>query len=137
MFSFQCVFSTCAYVALYQPMCCTCVTGCIGGGGQPKSNDPMAVFKRMQAIYTIDERSKLRKSHENPQVKQLYSEFLTKPLGHLSHHLLHTTYTDRSGNCVGSYKHAIDGPKLTDMQEIALSNAAKQSTSPSPSTKPK
>jgi len=73
-----------------------CPGGCIGGGGQPKSKDPEVLWKRMSAIYKIDERKVIRKSHENPVVKTLYEEFLGKPLGHKSHELLHTTYTDRS-----------------------------------------
>jgi len=38
----------------------------------------------------------MRKSHENPAVKQLYEEFLGEPLSHKSHELLHTHYTPRS-----------------------------------------
>jgi len=38
---------------------------------------------------------KLRKSHENPAIQTLYKEFLGKPLGEKSHHLLHTHYTKR------------------------------------------
>ena len=44
------------------------------------------------ALYDIDESLPLRKSHENPQVKEVYDNFLGKPCGHLSHDLLHTTY---------------------------------------------
>ena len=49
----------------------------------------------MSAIYKEDESKKLRKSHDNPKVKQIYGEFLTIPLGEKSHHLLHTKYTAR------------------------------------------
>jgi len=43
----------------------------------------------------------VRKSHENPAVLKLYSEFLTEgPCGHKSHHLLHTGYTAR-GKFIG------------------------------------
>jgi NADP-reducing hydrogenase subunit HndD len=73
-----------------------CPGGCIGGGGQPKSLDPLILSKRMKAIYSIDERSAKRKSHENLAVNQLYEEFLGTPCGEMSHHLLHTHYTDRS-----------------------------------------
>lgn len=73
-----------------------CPGGCIGGGGQPKTTDPAAVLKRMGAIYSLDERSVLRKSHENPEVQELYEEYLKEPGGELSHELLHTTYNDRS-----------------------------------------
>lgn len=51
--------------------------------------------KRIQAIYKEDEGKRLRKSHENPEIKQIYDEFLKEPLGETSHHLLHTTYAPR------------------------------------------
>lgn len=73
-----------------------CPGGCIGGGGQPYSLDKDVLKKRMEGIYSIDERSVIRKSHENPSIKKLYEEFLERPLGHLSHELLHTTYSNRS-----------------------------------------
>ena len=38
----------------------------------------------------------LRKSHENPDIKKLYAEYLGEPNGHRAHELLHTHYTDRS-----------------------------------------
>ncbi|OAA31191.1 ferredoxin [Kosmotoga arenicorallina S304] len=72
-----------------------CPGGCIGGGGQPKSNKPGYLERRMEAIYAIDEMSTIRKSHENPAVLKLYEEYLGQPLSHLSHELLHTHYKDR------------------------------------------
>jgi NADH-quinone oxidoreductase subunit G len=81
----------------------SCPGGCIGGGGQPKTRDPQAVLKRMGAIYSLDQKSVLRKSHENPEVQKLYEEFLKKPGGELSHELLHTKYTDRSHETFPSY----------------------------------
>ena len=50
---------------------------------------------RAEALYTIDEKSAIRKSHENPAIKKLYKEFLEKPGSHKSHELLHTTYVAR------------------------------------------
>jgi iron only hydrogenase large subunit-like protein len=50
---------------------------------------------RIQAIYQEDEGKALRTSHENPEVVQIYEEFLGKPLGERSHHLLHTHYEAR------------------------------------------
>ena len=70
----------------------TCSGGCIGGGGQPRYTDDSVRKKRINAIYQEDEGKKLRKSHENPQIKQLYEEFLGYPLGEKSHQLLHTHY---------------------------------------------
>jgi iron-only hydrogenase group A len=74
----------------------SCPGGCIGGGGQPKSKNPDILTKRMQAIYTADQKSTFRKSHENPAIKQIYEDFLGAPLSHKSHELLHTSYHDRS-----------------------------------------
>ena len=73
-----------------------CPGGCISGGGQPRMTDDTVRQKRLEAIYREDEGKKLRKSHENEDVQALYKEFLEKPLGHKSHELLHTTYTDRT-----------------------------------------
>jgi len=74
-------------------MCCP--GGCIGGGGQPIPTNTEIRQKRIDGIYTADERMAIRKSHENPAVQALYKEFLGSPLGHKSHELLHTHYTPR------------------------------------------
>ncbi len=73
-----------------------CPGGCISGGGQPRPTNDEVRKKRIQAIYAEDEGKRLRKSHENPDIKSIYDEYLGKPLGHKSHELLHTTYTKRS-----------------------------------------
>jgi iron-only hydrogenase group A len=73
----------------------TCPGGCIGGGGQPRMTTNEVRQARIKAIYREDEGKKLRKSHENPWIKQIYKEFLIQPLGEKSHHLLHTHYTKR------------------------------------------
>ena len=72
-----------------------CPGGCLGGGGQPIPTNADIRMKRNKAIYREDTGMKLRKSHENPEVIQIYKEFLEKPLGHKSHELLHTKYTNR------------------------------------------
>jgi NADH-quinone oxidoreductase subunit G/NADP-reducing hydrogenase subunit HndD len=73
----------------------SCPGGCIGGGGQPRPIDMDMRLARIQAIYQADRGLALRKSHENPAVKELYQTYLGEPLGHKSHELLHTTYTRR------------------------------------------
>ncbi len=73
----------------------TCPGGCIGGGGQPRFTNNAVREARLAAIYREDAGKKLRKSHENPDVEKLYDEFLGRPLGERSHHLLHTAYTPR------------------------------------------
>lgn len=77
-----------------------CPNGCITGGGQPivSSRDRMEkdiAAIRAKAIYDEDRSLALRKSHENPYIKQLYDEFLGEPCGHKSHELLHTHYKSR------------------------------------------
>jgi NADP-reducing hydrogenase subunit HndD len=73
----------------------TCPGGCIGGGGQPRMTTNEVRMARIGAIYQEDEGKTLRKSHENPQVMQLYRDFLGTPCGKTSHHLLHTEYVAR------------------------------------------
>jgi iron-only hydrogenase group A len=73
----------------------TCPGGCVGGGGQPVRINQAKRLARNAAMYREDKRLNLRKSHENPAVKALYTEFLGEPLGHLSHELLHTHYERR------------------------------------------
>ncbi len=70
----------------------TCPGGCIGGGGQPVSPTWEKRENRKNAIYREDKGMPQRKSHDNPAVHALYTEFLGKPLGELSHELLHTRY---------------------------------------------
>jgi len=72
-----------------------CPGGCIGGGGQPIPTDLDIRMKRIEAIYQVDKNLSLRKSHENPAIKQLYEEFLGEPNGEKAHQLLHTHYLPR------------------------------------------
>lgn len=74
----------------------TCPGGCIGGGGQPRFCTDEIRNSRIAAIYKEDEGKGMRKSHENPAVKEIYAEFLEVPLGHKSHELLHTKYFGRA-----------------------------------------
>lgn len=73
----------------------TCPGGCIGGGGQPRFTTDAVRKARIAAINREDEGKALRMSHNNPQITAIYEEFLGKPLGELSHHLLHTRYGAR------------------------------------------
>ena len=78
-----------------------CPGGCLGGGGMPIPTSPEIRKARAKAIYDEDANYEIRKSHENPAVLELYTQFLTDgPCGHLSHKLLHTGYTPR-GKYIG------------------------------------
>ena len=83
-----------------------CPGGCINGGGQPyvrecflPNEDPDILdtykAKRAAALYSEDERQTVRQSHNNPQIKALYEQFLGEPNSHLAHELLHTEYVAR------------------------------------------
>lgn len=77
-----------------------CPGGCVMGGGQPihnsKQRTEIDIRKlRSDALYSIDEKSIIRKSHENPVIQKLYKEYLEKPGSHKAHKLLHTTYEAR------------------------------------------
>ncbi len=77
-----------------------CPGGCVNGGGQPIVSSQIRNWTdirplRAKALYDEDASKKLRKSHENPEIKQIYEEYLGKPNGHKSHELLHTTYEKR------------------------------------------
>ena len=78
-----------------------CPGGCVTGGGQPIVDSSIRMdidlkAKRAAGLYAEDASLPVRKSHENPDIKLLYSEFLEKPGSHKSHELLHTPYTARS-----------------------------------------
>ena len=54
-----------------------CPGGCIDGGGQPYMHGNTGILtKRMNAIYNIDSQKHIRQSHKNPEVLQLYNEYL-------------------------------------------------------------
>ncbi len=77
-----------------------CPGGCVNGGGQPiqpqsvrDTVDLKAV--RAKALYDQDAGMALRKSHESPVVKTLYSEWYDGFGCEKAHHHLHTSYVAR------------------------------------------
>lgn len=82
-------------------MCCP--GGCVNGGGQPQVHADVRNFEDVRAIrakvlYDNDAAKPVRKSHENPSIKRLYEEYLGEPGSEKAHHLLHTTYVERTVN---------------------------------------
>lgn len=69
-----------------------CPGGCVGGGGQPYGTTNEKSRERIHAIYQVDRLTRVRKSHDNAAVSNLYSSYLEKPLSEKSHELLHTHY---------------------------------------------
>ena len=69
-----------------------CPGGCAGGGGQPIHDGQELAASRGSQLWKLDAKASLRFSHENPDVQALYHDYLKKPLGEKSHHLLHTDH---------------------------------------------
>lgn len=79
-----------------------CPGGCVGGGGQPilggRDHKKISLdyrHNRADALFKMDKENKIRRSHENEQIKVIYQEFLEKPLSEISKKYLHTTYVKR------------------------------------------
>lgn len=80
-------------------MCCP--GGCVNGGGQPIQ--PSSVRNttdikglRAAALYEADKNLPIRKSHKNPVMDVLYSEYFGEPGSHKAHEVLHTHYSAKS-----------------------------------------
>ena len=69
-----------------------CPGGCVGGGGQPIHDGEELAHERGKNLYFLDEHSKIRFSHENPDVLKLYEDYMEKPCSHKAHMLLHTDH---------------------------------------------
>jgi len=74
-----------------------CPGGCVDGGGHLRSKKKYLphAMKRRDTLYKIDTNSKIRQSHNNPQIQAIYKDFLEKPHSEKAHHLLHTHYESR------------------------------------------
>lgn len=78
----------------------SCPGGCVNGGGQPQQiadvHTAIDIRKERGAVlYDLDEKSVIRKSHDNPEIKVVYAEYLGEPGSEKAHTLLHTQYTAR------------------------------------------
>lgn len=90
-------FSKCHFIEFM-----ACPGGCLGGGGQPIPTSEEIRAARAKAIYAEDENYTVRKSHLNPAILDVYTEFLTDgPCGKLAHKLLHTHYIRRGKYIMG------------------------------------
>lgn len=78
----------------------SCPGGCVNGGGQPihdafEKREYDIPKLRAAAIYKGDEANTMRKSHDNPVVKEVYENYLGTPNSHKAHEILHTSYVKR------------------------------------------
>eukprot|EP00766_Chilomastix_caulleryi_P005571 gnl/Chilomastix_caulleri/713.p1 GENE.gnl/Chilomastix_caulleri/713~~gnl/Chilomastix_caulleri/713.p1 ORF type:complete len:206 (+),score=53.50 gnl/Chilomastix_caulleri/713:800-1417(+) len=72
----------------------TCPGGCVNGGGQPivKGSRDKAITTRATGLYNLDSHAHIRRSHENPDIIEIYKKYLGKFGGHEAHDLLHTHF---------------------------------------------
>ena len=78
----------------------SCPGGCVNGGGQPIKDAYTRNFTDIKAtraasIYATDKKMTLRKSHENPAIKEIYDSYFGEPNSHKAHAILHTKYSKR------------------------------------------
>ncbi len=71
-----------------------CPGGCAGGGGQPIHEGEEYAQERGKHLYKLDAEKNIRFSHENPEIKKIYTYYLGSPLSKISHHLLHTDQSE-------------------------------------------
>ena len=74
-----------------------CPGGCVNGGGQPQQKAKVRMVEDIRAeramgLYRLDKNDTLRKSHENPEIIELYDSFLGTPGSEKAHAYLHTKY---------------------------------------------
>ena len=78
-----------------------CPGGCVNGGGQVIQPAEVRNFvdiraERAKALYSLDTARAVRKSHESPDIKEVYANFLGEPGSHTAHEVLHTSYKPSS-----------------------------------------
>ena len=69
-----------------------CPGGCAGGGGQPIHDGEERADVLGNKLYAIDSNRPLHQSHNNPDVQELYKDFLEKPLSEKAEQLLHSDH---------------------------------------------
>ena len=78
-----------------------CPGGCVNGGGQPQQKASVRMVQDIRAeraltLYRLDKKDTLRKSHENPEIIELYDSYLGKPGSEKAHAALHTSYKSQA-----------------------------------------
>ena len=71
-----------------------CEGGCIAGGGQPRNNlnTPALKNKRAKGLYKSDNKMKIRNAFDNPDIIDIYDNFLGDVGSSVCHKYLHTNY---------------------------------------------
>jgi NADH-quinone oxidoreductase subunit G len=73
-----------------------CPMGCVGGAGQPVTNDWEVRRARAEGLYKADKTLQLHKPQDNHVLRECYDQYFEGGVGgHTAHQLLHTTYHNR------------------------------------------
>ncbi|MEI6695082.1 MAG: [FeFe] hydrogenase, group A [Bacteroidota bacterium] len=72
-----------------------CQGGCINGGGQPILSRKEDIKARIKAIYDIDDKESIKFAHKNPQLNELYKNYLGTSCDENCTAILHTSFTKR------------------------------------------
>ncbi len=80
-----------------------CPGGCIGGGGQPLPSNKKIIEKRGQLLYQIDKNKKVRRAHQNPSVKKVYTDFFNDKN---RKNILHTSFSRRKRESIIKLKNS-------------------------------
>ncbi|GHT27019.1 iron hydrogenase [Planctomycetales bacterium] len=73
-----------------------CPGGCIGGAGQPVTNDWNVRRRRIEGLYKADRNLPLHKPQENSVLNDCYAKHFEGGIGgHTAHEILHTNYRSR------------------------------------------
>lgn len=67
------------------------------------------IAERAKGLYALDEQMTLRRSHQNPEILQIYKDFLSpgevSPVSEKAHHLLHTRYGNDIAGLIDELQH--------------------------------
>lgn len=72
-----------------------CPGGCVNGGGQPIPSRKEDIKARIKAIYDVDDKESIKFAHKNPQLNELYKNYLGNPCDENCTTILHTSFNKR------------------------------------------
>jgi formate dehydrogenase major subunit len=102
-----------------------CPGGCICGAGHPIPEKTGALSERQNVLVTIDSQSPLRRSHENPDILRLYTDFYGSPNSSLAHKFLHTHYTPFREGKEGKVRNAQDSAFVVHQMRVCVCDKCK------------
>ncbi len=102
-----------------------CPGGCICGAGHPIPEKTGALSERQNVLVTIDNQSSLRRSHENPDILKLYTDYYEAPNSPRAHELLHTHYAPFRTGPEGKLRNAQDSAFVVHQLRVCICDRCK------------